>query len=171
MPTRYEHDHSVCKGRLRYRVSGPVLTDHETFNAGVCPECGVDAAEPLDERGTRRGCRACGVVQVHLLKVLPCQRCGQAKLNGGQPYTIGRAPLNFPFSYSCAQCKRSGQITAAEWSRLPSLEPEEYIGMLGPKGKAKPRSERKVYELHPGLPRFDPKAHASGLAVVKKEGE
>ena len=168
MPTRYEHDPAVCKGRLRYRSSGPVLTDHEVTNARPCQECGLEAAEPLDPHGTRHGCRACGVVQVHLVKVLPCGRCGQAKLPGNQPYYIGRAPSQFPFKYSCVQCKRVNTITASEWSRLPSLEPEEYVGMLGV--KAKPRSERRVFELHPGLPRFDPKAHVSGLAVVK-EGE
>lgn len=71
-----------------------------------------------------------------MAKVLPCPRCGTAKIiERGKKveYTIGRLPASFggaashPFSYRCAclpKMAKSLTLTLAQWNALPDLPPE-----------------------------------------------
>jgi hypothetical protein len=127
---------------------------HEAFDAGPCPECGIEAAEPEpgDKHQHHLTCRACGTTQTHLLKALPCANCpprpGEpttafagvgderaiARLKDDTFYLMGATPhgVRWPWRYKCAACKKTTQITAAEFNRLRLMEPEEYLPLLKP---------------------------------------
>lgn len=55
------------------------------------------------------------------MKRLPCKNgCGDAELPNGKPYILSRA-ISFPLTYRCARCKKPTKLSAADFSRLPSL--------------------------------------------------
>jgi len=57
---------------------------------------------------------------VRTVKFLPCDRCGDAMLRDGKPYTMGRHPFGkFPLRVFCAQCKRPTLLSQQRWAALP----------------------------------------------------
>lgn len=125
------------------------LRGHTPFDARLCQECGLEAAEPEagDKHGHHVTCRACGTTQTHLLKALPCTNCpaqepttslgyGQqlavARLPDGSPYLMGSVPqgITWPWRYPCSACKMSTLLSATDFNRLRLMEPAEYLALL-----------------------------------------
>ncbi len=50
------------------------------------------------------------------MKILPCAKCGQARLGSGELYYIQRYP---GATYQCHQCHRTHHLTPEDFRRLP----------------------------------------------------
>lgn len=125
-------------------------------------------------------------------RILPCQRCGTAKLKDGQgkliPYTMSLAPSAFrtpgmPFQYLCMGCMpkpSSARGGAVQLRGSLSLSKMEFYALpdLDPPPEPSPVVEMTPFEIQEGLKIAkaevkERKAHfariaASAAAVVKK---
>lgn len=78
------------------------------------------------------------------MKSLPCDnsKCptqgleglyrGKATLRGEGLYVLGRAPVRFPYRYTCAACHHVTALSAVQWNMLPSLSVADLtkLGMI-----------------------------------------
>lgn len=65
------------------------------------------------------------------MKILPCEKCGQARA-GAQPYYCASYPglPGYPLVYKCSQCRSPNTINVTQFNALPDITPAE-LGTLG----------------------------------------